>query len=80
MDETWKTIGAIAAPIVTVGGLLYWHFKTFYGLKDEINDLKVKVAELKGKDDLQQGTIDRLTELYPALNNVIALLSNKKGK
>jgi len=84
MDEPWKIIVAFASLLIVVvgsiAGFLHWHFKTFNGLKDELTDLKVKIAELKAKDELQQATIDRLPELYPALNAIVSHLTSKKSK
>lgn len=81
MDEPWKTILALTGAFIViagaVGGFLRWHFTAVADLKSEIHKLELKFSELKSKDDLQQTTIDRLSELFPILNAVMGRFLQK---
>ena len=77
-----KDIGYIIAVIIAFLGSRYkikeYIRDTNEKLKDEINDLKIKLQEHKSKDDLQQQVIDQIRkqndELIPKLVEAI----NKK--
>lgn len=63
-------IGSILGLLVVIGGLIFWHFKTVNGFKDEIHKLELKFKDLEHKDNLQQDALDKLSELYPLLKKV----------
>jgi uncharacterized protein YdcH (DUF465 family) len=78
MSQTLQIILGILAIIGAIGGFLKWHYSEFNKLKEHLNKLEKEMERLKGKDELQQQTIDQLKELYPVFKNVIETLNNKK--
>jgi len=78
MSQTLQIILGILAIIGAIGGFLKWHYSEFNKLKEHLNKLEKEMERLKGKDELQQQTIDQLKELYPVFKNVIETFNNKK--
>jgi len=78
MSQTLQIILGIIAIIGSIGGFLKWHYSEFNKLKEHLNKLEKEMEKLKGKDELQQQTIDQLKELYPVFKNVIETFNNKK--
>ncbi len=78
MSQTLQIILGIIAIIGAIGGFLKWHYSEFNKLKEHLSRLEKEMERLKGKDELQQQTIDQLKELYPVFKNVIETFNNKK--
>ncbi len=76
-NEDIKLALSIISGIAVIGGFIFWHFKTVNGFKDDIHKLDLKLKDLEQKDNLQQLTIDRLSELYPLLNTIFEKINTK---
>lgn len=78
MEDAFKYCGAFVAVLGSVGGFLYWHFKTVNGFKDDIHKIEMKQKELEHRDELQQQTIDQLDKFYPILKEAFEKLTKEK--
>ncbi len=77
MDQALKFVPLILTGTAAIGGFIYWHFKTLYGLKDEIHRIEIQVKDLDKKVALQKQTTDKLAELYPLLTKIFDMLQAK---
>lgn len=78
MMQNFQLVVAIIAIISSIGGFVYWHFKTINGFKDQINELKLQMKDLEHKDNLQQQTIDQLKDLFPILKSAMEHIQIQK--
>lgn len=78
-DSTIKILAFILSGVAAVAGFLYWHFKTVNGFKDDIHKLELKFKDLEQRDNLQQHTIDKLSELYPLLKTIFEQMNGGKN-
>ena len=78
MEDGLKYCVAFIGLIGTIGGFLYWHFKTINGFKDDIHRIEIKQKELEHRDSLQQQTIDQLDKLYPFIKEAFEKLTKEK--
>ena len=78
MSQNLQILLGFLTLISSVGGFLYWHFKTVNSFKDHVNELKLQMKDLEHRDNLQQQTIDQLKDLFPLLKSAFEHIQNQK--
>jgi len=78
MNQTLQIILGLLTLISVIGGFVYWHFKTVNSFKDQVNELKLQMKDLEHRDNLQQQTIDQLSDLFPILKAAFENIQSQK--